>query len=62
MQDGGRRRRVLLMVVDGWTPAVFSGAVARGELPTLACLVGPGSLNTGCVTVFPSIECACQCR
>lgn len=48
-------KRVLLMVVDGWTSRVFGPALDRGELPTFAELAARGRLDLDCVSIFPSI-------
>jgi hypothetical protein len=46
-------KRVVLLLVDGLRPDVAEAALARGELPHLASLVGESGVGRG-ITVFPS--------
>ncbi len=46
-------KRVLLLLVDGLHPGVAEAALARGELPALAAMVGEGGTQRG-ITAFPS--------
>lgn len=48
-------QRVLLAVIDGWTPRVFAAALDRGDLPTFRELADRGWLSLDCVSIFPSI-------
>lgn len=48
-------KRVLLVVIDGWTPRVFRSALDRGDLPTFRELANRGWLSLDCVSIFPSI-------
>jgi hypothetical protein len=49
------RKRVLLIVVDGCTSRLLGPAIDRGEMPLLGQLASRGSLELGCVSIFPSI-------
>ena len=55
MREDADRRRVLLMVVDGWTPSVLAAGLARRTLPTFARLAAAGILDLQCTSIFPSI-------
>jgi hypothetical protein len=46
-------RRVILLLVDGLRPEVAEAALARGDLPHLADMVGETGVGRG-ITVFPS--------
>lgn len=48
-------KRVLLCVIDGWTPRTFLPALDSGKLPNFRALSRAGHLNPSCVTIFPSI-------
>ena len=48
-------KRVLLVVVDGWTPRVFGPELESGKLPMFRELANRGWLSLECVSIFPSI-------
>jgi hypothetical protein len=48
-------KRVLLVVIDGWTPRLFGPLLEGGELPTFAALAARGWLTLDGVSIFPSI-------
>jgi hypothetical protein len=48
-------RRVLLIVIDGWTARLLGPALQRGQLPLFAGLARRGWLRLDCVSIFPSI-------
>ena len=50
--------RVVLIVIDGLTPAAFEAAVEDGHAPTLALLAREGSYRRA-VTAFPSLTPVC---
>jgi Type I phosphodiesterase / nucleotide pyrophosphatase len=52
------RRKLILVVVDGLTPAVFEDAVESGSAPALAFLAANGSYHRG-VSTFPSLTPVC---
>jgi hypothetical protein len=51
-------RKLVLIVIDGLTPAVFEDAVSSGRAPTLAYLAGQGEYRRG-VSTFPSLTPVC---
>jgi hypothetical protein len=53
------RPKLILIVIDGLTPAVFERAVEQGLTPTLARLAGHGSYMRA-VSVFPSLTPVCM--
>jgi hypothetical protein len=50
--------KLILVVIDGLTPAVFEDAVESGTTPALAFLAGHGSYGRG-VSTFPSLTPVC---
>jgi hypothetical protein len=52
------RKKVILAVIDGLTPAMLEAAVDRGTAPTLASLLALGSFREA-VSVFPSLTPVC---
>ena len=54
----GPRRKLILVVIDGLTPAVFERAVEDGSAPTLAFLAADGSYRRA-VSTFPSLTPVC---
>jgi predicted AlkP superfamily pyrophosphatase or phosphodiesterase len=52
------QRKVVLIVVDGLTPALFEGAVERRATPALAFLADHGSYRRA-VSTFPSLTPVC---
>jgi hypothetical protein len=50
--------KLILVVIDGLTPAVFEDAVESGSTPALAFLAGHGSYGRG-VSTFPSLTPVC---
>ena len=50
--------KLILVVIDGLTPAVFEDAVEGGSTPALAFLAGHGSYGRG-VSTFPSLTPVC---
>jgi type I phosphodiesterase/nucleotide pyrophosphatase len=52
------RKKLILVVVDGLTPAVFEGAVETGSAPALSFLASNGSYRRG-VSTFPSLTPVC---
>jgi predicted AlkP superfamily pyrophosphatase or phosphodiesterase len=50
--------RVVLIVIDGLTPAAFEAAVEGGDAPTLSLLAREGSYRRA-VTAFPSLTPVC---
>jgi hypothetical protein len=52
------RRKLILVVVDGLTPAVFEGAVEGGLAPALSFLAANGTYRRG-VSTFPSLTPVC---
>jgi hypothetical protein len=50
--------RLILVVIDGLTPAAFEAALESGSVPTLAALVGRGSYRRA-TSVFPSLTPVC---
>src|SRR5579871_1444763 len=51
-------KKLVLIVVDGMTPAAFEHAVESGRAPTLATLAAHGTYRTA-VSVFPSLTPVC---
>jgi hypothetical protein len=51
-------RKLVLVVVDGMTPAAFERAVESGRAPALACLAGHGDYRKA-TSVFPSLTPVC---
>ena len=51
-------RQLVLVVIDGLTPAVFERAVERGDTPALAFLAANGSYRRA-VSTFPSLTPVC---
>jgi hypothetical protein len=51
-------KKLVLVVVDGMTPAAFERAVEGGRAPTLALLAGRGSYRQA-TSVFPSLTPVC---
>ena len=51
-------KKLVLMIVDGMTPAAFERAVASGRAPALAFLAEHGSYSQA-VSVFPSLTPVC---
>jgi hypothetical protein len=51
-------KKLILVVIDGLTPAVFEDAVESGTTPALAFLAGHGSYGRG-VSTFPSLTPVC---
>jgi hypothetical protein len=52
------RRKLILVVIDGLTPAVFEDAVDTGAAPALTFLAANGSYRRG-VSTFPSLTPVC---
>ena len=52
------RKKLILIVVDGLTPAVFEDAVETGSAPALSFLAANGSYRRG-VSTFPSLTPVC---
>jgi hypothetical protein len=52
------RKKLILAVVDGLTPAMLEAAVERGSAPTLAALLEAGRYGRA-VSVFPSLTPVC---
>jgi hypothetical protein len=52
------RRKLILVVVDGLTPAVFEDAVESGSAPALSFLAANGTYRRG-VSTFPSLTPVC---
>jgi hypothetical protein len=52
------RRKLILVVIDGLTPATLEEAIARGTTPTLAQLAAHGTLGRA-VSTFPSLTPVC---
>jgi Type I phosphodiesterase / nucleotide pyrophosphatase len=52
------RRKLILVVVDGLTPAVFEDAVESGSAPALSFLAANGAYRRG-VSTFPSLTPVC---
>jgi hypothetical protein len=52
------RRKLILVVVDGLTPAVFEDAVETGSAPALSFLAANGTYRRG-VSTFPSLTPVC---
>jgi hypothetical protein len=52
------RKKLILVVVDGLTPAVFEDAVETGAAPALSFLAAHGSYRRG-VSTFPSLTPVC---
>jgi hypothetical protein len=52
------RKKLILTVIDGLTPAMLEAAVGRGVAPTLASLLEVGSYREA-VSVFPSLTPVC---
>jgi hypothetical protein len=50
-----KRKKVLLLVVDGCTPRVLHAGLAAGVLPNLERLIAAGFYDPACVAIFPSI-------
>jgi predicted AlkP superfamily pyrophosphatase or phosphodiesterase len=53
-----QRRKLILVVVDGLTPAVFEDAVESGSAPALSFLAANGIYRRG-VSTFPSLTPVC---
>jgi predicted AlkP superfamily pyrophosphatase or phosphodiesterase len=53
-----KRRKLILVVVDGLTPAVFEDAVESGSAPALSFLAANGTYRRG-VSTFPSLTPVC---
>jgi predicted AlkP superfamily pyrophosphatase or phosphodiesterase len=53
-----QRRKLILVVVDGLTPAVFEDAVESGSAPALSFLAANGTYRRG-VSTFPSLTPVC---
>jgi len=51
-------KKLILVVIDGLTPAVFEDAVGTGAAPALAFLAEHGTYNRG-VSTFPSLTPVC---
>jgi predicted AlkP superfamily pyrophosphatase or phosphodiesterase len=51
-------RKLVLIVVDGMTPAAFERAVESGRAPALALLAAHGSYRRA-TSVFPSLTPVC---
>jgi hypothetical protein len=51
-------KKLILVIIDGLTPAVFEDAVETGRAPTLAFLAGHGEYRRA-VTTFPSLTPVC---
>jgi hypothetical protein len=52
------RKKLVLVVIDGLTPAMLDRGVEEGRLPALAFLLGAGVYERG-TTVFPSLTPVC---
>jgi hypothetical protein len=52
------RKKLVLIVIDGLTPAVFEDAVERGSAPALAFLAGEGVYRRS-LSTFPSLTPVC---
>lgn len=48
-------KKVLLIIIDGWTSRVFMPELESGKFPNFLALAQAGSLDPSCVTIFPSI-------
>jgi predicted AlkP superfamily pyrophosphatase or phosphodiesterase len=53
-----KRKKLILVVIDGLTPAVFEDAVETGSAPALSFLAGHGLYRRG-VSTFPSLTPVC---
>jgi hypothetical protein len=51
-------KKLILVVIDGLTPAMLEAGVARGDVPTIAALAEHGSYRRA-VSVFPSLTPVC---
>jgi predicted AlkP superfamily pyrophosphatase or phosphodiesterase len=51
-------KKLILVVIDGLTPAVFEDAVGTGAAPALSFLAEHGTYNRG-VSTFPSLTPVC---
>ena len=54
----GAGKQVILVVIDGLTPALLDRALEERRVPAIAELAGRGTLGTG-VTTFPSVTPVC---
>jgi len=54
----GRGKQVVLVVIDGLTPALLDRALEEGRVPAIAELVDRGTQGVG-VTTFPSVTPVC---
>ena len=52
-------RGLILVVIDGMRPASLERAIADGDAPVLARLVGEGVYVNDCVAAFPSVTPVC---
>lgn len=52
-------KKVILFVIDAFSPRVLLPAIERGELPTFGRIIERGGVNPNCCSVFPSITHAC---
>src|SRR4029453_18854104 len=57
-RQGLTTKKLILIVIDGLTPAVFERAVERGDAPTLALLAREGTYRRA-VSTFPSLTPVC---
>ncbi len=55
----GRRRKLVLVVIDGLGRPLFDRALAEGRAPTIAALVAQGTEHASAVSCFPSLTPVC---
>jgi hypothetical protein len=55
----GARKKLVLAVIDGATPAMLARTVEAGRAPALASLIERGSFVRDAVSVFPSVTPVC---
>jgi hypothetical protein len=56
----GRRRKLVLAVIDAMKPSMLERAVASGRAPALALLMERGQHVSDCVAAFPSVTPVCS--
>jgi hypothetical protein len=55
----GRRKKLVLTVIDGLCPSILEAGVAAGRAPALARLMADGVYVDDCVAAFPSVTPVC---
>jgi hypothetical protein len=48
-------KKVLLIIIDGWTSRIFMPELESGRFPNFLALIQAGSVDPSCITIFPSI-------